>query len=175
MMNRHRISGRSARLPGYNAYRKLTGRSPTRDFAEISDDKEVCSRLKEVYKTVDRVEFYPGLFAEPVRTNAALPLLAAELVAVDAFSQALTNPLLSDHLFNGQTFTKVGMEVIKSTTCLSDILNRNLPAGSSRYYLSMTRDEKQLRDGLPLAGAPAAIAIARGTAGAVAEFRGHHT
>ena len=70
------------RLPGYNAYRKLTGRSPTRDFAEISDDKEVCSRLKEVYKTVDRVEFYPGLFAEPVRTNAALPLLAAELVAV---------------------------------------------------------------------------------------------
>ena len=91
----------------------FTGRSPARDFAEISDDKEVCSRLKEVYKTVDRVEFYPGLFAEPVRTNAALPLLAAELVAVDAFSQALTNPLLSDHLFNEQTFTKVGMEVIK--------------------------------------------------------------
>ena len=159
--------GRSARLPGYNAYRKLTGRSPARDFTEISDDKEVCSRLKEVYKTVDRVEFYPGLFAEPVRTNAALPLLAADLVAVDAFSQALTNPLLSDHLFNEQTFTKVGMEVIKSTTCLSDILNRNLPAGSSRYYLSMTRDEKQLRDGLPLAGAPAAIALARGIAGAV--------
>ena len=39
----------------------------------------------------------------------------------------------------------------------------------------MTRDEKQLRDGLPLAGLPAAIAIVRGTAGAVAEFRGHHT
>jgi hypothetical protein len=30
----------------------------------------------------------------------------------------------------------------------------------------MTRDEKQLRDGLPLAGAPAAIALARGIAGA---------
>ena len=100
-----------------------------------------------------------------MRTNAALPLLAADLVAVDAFSQALTNPLLSDHLFNEQTFTKVGMEVIKSTTCLSDILNRNLPAGSSRYYLSMTRDEKQLRDGLPLAGAPAAIALAAGSPG----------
>ena len=57
---------------------------------------------------MDRVEFYPGLFAEPVRTNAALPLLAADLVAVDVFSQALTNPLLSDHLFNEKRSRRSG-------------------------------------------------------------------
>ena len=112
MMNRHRISGRSARLPGYNAYRKPGPFADERLRRDLGRQGGLLT-AQEVYKTVDRVEFYPGLFAEPVRTNAALPLLAAELVAVHAFSQALTNPLLSDHLFNGQTFTKVGMEVIK--------------------------------------------------------------
>ena len=138
--------GRRARLPGYNAYRELTGRRPARDFAEISTNDEICLRLKEVYKTVDQVEFYTGIFAEPVITNAALAELTGDLVAIDAFSQALTNPLLSARLFNKKTFTEVGMEVIASTTRLSDILHRNLPGRGQQYYLSMTRDEKKLLD-----------------------------
>ena len=38
------------------------------------------------------------------------------------------------------------MEVIASTTRLSDILHRNLPGRGQQYYLSMTRDEKKLLD-----------------------------
>ena len=140
--------GRLARLPGYNAYRQLTGRKPARDFAEITKDDELGRRLKDAYKSVDQVEFYVGIFAEPVIENSALARMTGDLVAIDAFSQALTNPLLSDHLYNKETFTDVGLEVISSTSRLTDILHRNLPGKSERYYLSMTRDEKELRDHL---------------------------
>jgi prostaglandin-endoperoxide synthase 2 len=161
------LLGRLARLPGYNAYRELTGRRPARDFAEISNDEFICRRLKDVYKTVDQVEFYTGIFAEPVIANSALAELTGDLVAIDAFSQALTNPLLSARIFKKETFTEVGMDVIASTTCLSDILHRNLPGKGQQYYLSMTRKNEKLLGGKPVAGASAAIASAREPAGAM--------
>ena len=97
--------------------------------------------MKELYGTVDRIEYYPGIFAEDTRTNSALPSLIGRLVGVDAFSQALTNPLLASNIYNERTFTRAGLEIIESTQCLSDILHRNLPAGSPRFEVSMGRDE----------------------------------
>jgi prostaglandin-endoperoxide synthase 2 len=49
------------------------------------------------------------------------------MVAVDAFSQALTNPLLSEHVFNKDTFTQWGMDLIEITSKLEDVLHRNGP------------------------------------------------
>ena len=148
--------GRCARLPGYNEYRKHTGDPPARDFFEITRDNEIAGKLAEVYKRVDQVEFYTGLLAEPVRTNSALPNLAAVLVAADAFSQALTNPLLSRRLYNQQTFTRIGMDAIASTMSLSDILHRNLPPGSPHHHISMKRMEQEMRDCPQTGGATSA-------------------
>ena len=54
-------TARLQRLPGAH------GPHGRRGFAEISDEMMRSSlRLKEVYKTVDQVEFYAGIFAEPV-------------------------------------------------------------------------------------------------------------
>ncbi len=158
--------GRFARLQGYNAYRQLTGRRPARDFNQISRDDKVCRRLEEVYGTVDRVEFYPGIFAESVVPNSALAPLTGDLVAIDAFSQALTNPLLSARIFNKETFTEIGMDVIASTTRLTDILQRNLNGKTQKYYLSMTRDPGKMLDNVPATGASASVDQAREAAGA---------
>ena len=68
--------------------------------------------LRDLYGHVDRIEFFPGLFAEDPRPNSVLPSLIGRLVGVDAFSQALTNPLLAPRVFNEQTFSPLGMEVI---------------------------------------------------------------
>ena len=46
------------------------------------------------------------------------------MVAADAFSHALTNPLLSPNVYNASTFTAAGMDVIKGTSTLNDILAR---------------------------------------------------
>ena len=69
-----------------------------------------------------------------------LPSLIGRLVAVDAFSQALTNPLLSPRVFNAETFSPLGMEIIRTTGSLSDIVHRNVPESPGRHLVTMTRE-----------------------------------
>ena len=72
------------------------------------------------------MEFYPGLFAEDRVPDSPLPGLLMRMVAVDAFSQALTNPLLSEHVFNANTFTQWGLDLINDTHTLGAVLARNV-------------------------------------------------
>jgi prostaglandin-endoperoxide synthase 2 len=51
--------------------------------------------------------------------------LMTYMVANDAFTQALTNPLLARNVFTDATFTKTGMGMIKQTSSLQDIVTRN--------------------------------------------------
>ena len=130
---------RAVRLASYNDYRELCGFPRVTDVDQISGDPRVQQALMEVYGDVDRIEFYVGLFAEDLRRNSVLPSLIGRLVGVDAFSQALTNPLLSPRLFNAETFTPTGLAVIEETTSLADLVARNVPAGSPRYTVTMRR------------------------------------
>ncbi|HEX8463632.1 MAG TPA: peroxidase family protein [Abditibacterium sp.] len=131
--------GRLANLASYNDYREICGYPRVTDFDQISARPEVQQGLKRVYGHVDNIEFYVGLFAEDTRPNAAVSSLIGRLVAVDAFSQALTNPLLAENVFNEQTFSPQGLEIIKNTKTLSDILHRNVPRQKRRYHVSMTQ------------------------------------
>ncbi len=137
------LQGRAVQLAPYNDYRELAGFPRVTSFDQISSDPEIVAGLSSLYGHVDRIEFYPGLFAEDVRPNSVLPSLIGRLVAVDAFSQALTNPLLSPRVFNAQTFSPVGMEIIATTDSLSDIVHRNVPESPGRHLVTMTRSDWQ--------------------------------
>jgi prostaglandin-endoperoxide synthase 2 len=130
---------RAVQLAPYNDYRALAKFPRLTSFDQISGDPEVQSGLKDLYGSVDRIEFYPGLFAEEIRDNSVLPGLIGRMVGVDAFSQALTNPLLSPRVFNEATFSPRGMEIIASTRSLSDVLHRNVPESPGEYLVTMTR------------------------------------
>jgi len=116
------------RLDTYNHYRVAFGMAPANSFADISSNPDVVALLTRLYGVPDNVEFYPGLFAEDRVADSPLPNLLLRMVAVDAFSQALTNPLLSEHVFNANTFTQWGLDLINATSKLGDILARNVPA-----------------------------------------------
>lgn len=119
---------RGLRMRGYNEYRVAFGEKRVTKFEEISSRPDVLSLLKSLYPSVDDVEFYPGLFAEDRVKNSPLPPLLLTMVAVDAFSQALTNPLLSEHVFNRpDTFTEWGRGEIDRTSTVADVLSRNVP------------------------------------------------
>ena len=118
---------RDNRLDTYNNYRQAFGIDPAKDFSDISSNPDVRALLQKLYGAPDNVEFYPGLFAEDLMPDCPLPGLLVRMVAVDAFSQALTNPLLSEHVFNANTFTQWGLDLINSTSKLGDILQRNVP------------------------------------------------
>jgi prostaglandin-endoperoxide synthase 2 len=133
------LQARAVRLPSYNDYRALCGFPRVTDVGQISGDPQVQQALSDVYGDVDRIEFFVGLFAEDRRPNSVLPSLIGRLVGVDAFSQALTNPLLAARVFTAETFTQTGLDVIEETTSLADLVARNVPAGSPSYAVTMRR------------------------------------
>lgn len=131
--------GRLCEVAPYTEYRDYVSLSRPRRFSDISSDRRVVTLLKDLYGSPERVEFYTGLFAEDTVKNSPLPPLILRLVAVDAFTQALTNPLLSEHVFNKNTFSEEGWGAIHSTNSLSDLIERNTPDGLNGAKVSMTQ------------------------------------
>jgi len=134
---------RSAHLGSYNDYRKAVGFPPAITFEDINDDPVVSEALKKLYVEPGNVEFYVGLFAESPRPNAAIMALIGRFVAIDAFSQAFTNPLLSQHVFNAKTFTQEGIDCIAATATLEDVLRRNVANPASLARGSVTTTQKR--------------------------------
>jgi prostaglandin-endoperoxide synthase 2 len=124
--------GRICRLQPYVAYKKFVSEEPPASFEEMNPDPEVSAKLKELYGSIDRVDFHVGLFCEPVSNDSPCPQLLGTMVAIDAFSQALTNPLLSQYVFNEATFSAVGWAIINETDKLEQIVQRNCPGLDGR-------------------------------------------
>jgi prostaglandin-endoperoxide synthase 2 len=137
--------GRSVRLRSFNDYRELSKTPRVTEFDQITGDVSVRDQLRRLYGHVDNIELYVGLFAEEVPDNGVCPGLMGRMVALDAFSQVYTNPLLAPRIFNEDTFSPLGMEIIASTTTLSQILNRNVPHRAGGYHVSMTRKDWKRR------------------------------
>lgn len=147
------FQGRTNRVQNYNAYRAAMGLSQARSFADVvghsvNPDEQarrnvLAKELERLYGVVDNLEFYVGLFAEPLVSNSPISELVLAMVAMDAFSQALPNPLLSQHVWGdeitrAETFTPFGVEEITNTNCLRDILVNNC-SGLDTAFIGMTQ------------------------------------
>jgi prostaglandin-endoperoxide synthase 2 len=126
-------------------YKSLCDWSRPKDFSDISKKPKVVELLRNAYEKVDDVEFYVGLFAEDVGTNTPLPSLLSNMVALDAFSQALTNPLLSEHVWpmGDKAFSAAGWDAIAKTKNLRDIVERNVAELNASDFIGMTRQNWQ--------------------------------
>ncbi|CRK49983.1 putative cyclooxygenase-2 [Rhodococcus sp. RD6.2] len=116
---------REARLRPYNAYRKEFGLGALASFADLTKDVALQKTMESLYGDIDNVEWYVGIFAEDYPEHRMMGNLMTTMVAHDAFTQALTNPLLARRVYNDRTFTKVGKEIIDQTHCLQQIVARN--------------------------------------------------
>ena len=133
--------GRANRLASYNDYREVMQYPRVTRFEQISGDPDVVEALRDLYGNVDQVEFFVGLFAEDAPERSAVPPLIGRMVAADAFSHALTNPLLSSKIFHEETFTPTGWASIGATSTLADIADRNLPNGAGAWRICMDHPE----------------------------------
>ncbi len=120
---------RAARLQSFNSYRILFGLRAYSSFLELTRDKILAAELQEIYEEIGNLEWFVGLFAEGYSESSMMGELQATMVAHDAFTQALTNPLLSKKIFNARTFSATGMRIIHETSTLADLVHRNLGAG----------------------------------------------
>src|SRR5687768_5447719 len=116
---------RFARLESYNAYRRRFGLAPKRDFADLTSDPHVQQRLAELYGDIDDLEWYVGIWAEESPPDQMMGDLLTYMVGYDAFTQALTNPVLAPQVFNEETFTAGGLRIIRKTKSLQQIIARN--------------------------------------------------
>jgi prostaglandin-endoperoxide synthase 2 len=104
--------GRDAHLRSMNDYREAFGLARLKSFEELTDDADLQARLKDLYKDIDRVEWHVGIFAEKHAPGAMLGELMTTMVAYDAFTHALANPLLSQNVYSEATFSRKGLEII---------------------------------------------------------------
>lgn len=114
------------KLRGYNDYREAFGLPRLSTSLELTRDANLAQQLDKLYGGVDGIEMTVGLLAEARAPGAALGELMRLMVGCDAFTQALTNPLLASNVFGEQAFTKVGMAAIADTSTFDDVGQRNL-------------------------------------------------
>src|SRR3954451_6382581 len=94
-------------------------------WTQLTHDAHVSKRLQELYGDIEQVEWYVGIFAEDYPDYMMMGELLTFMVANDAFTQALSNPLLARNVFNEETFTNTGLGIINDTERLEEIAARN--------------------------------------------------
>ena len=123
---------RRFKVQPYTEYCGLFGVKRPTSFEELTGDEQKAKELRNIYTGgVDTVDFMVGLRAEKRPKDRVLGELMLNMVGFDAFSQALTNPLLSENVYMRQTFSEVGLEIIEKTGLFRDIVNRNRGRGIS--------------------------------------------
>ena len=136
------VHSKVCQMDTYAAYRAYMAMPELTSFEDISSDPRVTETLRALYGRPEHVEFYAGIFAEDTVRNSPLPNMILRFVAVDAFSQALTNPLLSEHVFKEETFSAPGWQAIEATSRLADIVGRNsTPSPASAPAITMTKPD----------------------------------
>lgn len=131
--------GRRTQLASYNDYREAYQFPRVTQFNQISGNPEAQDLLQRLYGHVDNVELYVGLFAEDAPENAVLGPLITRLIGIDALSHVLTNPLLAERIYNKDTFSPVGWEIIHETKTLSDLVNRNVVFADGSFDVTFYR------------------------------------
>ena len=126
----HHLS-RAHRLRSFTEYQDCFGETPVASFEELTGgDALLADSLRALYTDVTNVEFAVGLFAQHHADNATLPATLNAMVAVDAFSQILTNPLLASNIYGPQAFSDEGLAVIEGTNSLQQLVLRNCAPGT---------------------------------------------
>jgi prostaglandin-endoperoxide synthase 2 len=124
---------RNARLRSFNDYREAYKLPRITSFEQLTPNAELQQRLKTLYGDIDKLEWYVGIFAEDYADYEMMGELMSYMVANDAFTQALTSPLLARNVFNEATFTKTGLKIISETGSIQQIVARNSQSPDSVY------------------------------------------
>ena len=116
---------REFRIESFNAYRERFSLPRYESIDDLADSPEVAEALKRTYGDVDAVEFTVGLFAEKRDPSQVMPGTLTQMVALDAFTHILTNPLLASEVHCEATYSPKGWEIIDENATLVDVIKRN--------------------------------------------------
>jgi hypothetical protein len=111
----------------YNEFVRRLGERPPRTFLELTGgDAEAAAKLASVYKTVDEVDFQPGIRAERKPALFALGNRQFKPFVLSAPARLKNDRFLSEQ-YNAATYGASGMEYIEHTN-FSNLLLRHYPS-----------------------------------------------
>jgi prostaglandin-endoperoxide synthase 2 len=124
---------RAQRILPFVKYQSAFQEDVATDFKDLTGgNAALAAQLEKLYPAgVQDVEYLVGLFAEAHDDHAVLPGLLRTMVAVDAFSQILTNPLLAANIYDA-AFSAVGNDIINTTHSFQDLVMRNCAPGAEK-------------------------------------------
>ena len=123
---------REQRVRPFVEYQKAFNEDVVKDFKDLAGETPLAEQLETLYKgRIEDVEFLVG-FAQYHDTNTVLPGLLRTMVAVDAFSQILTNPLLATNIYSEAAFSPIGIDIIDKTRSFQELVARNCAPGTEK-------------------------------------------
>lgn len=130
---------RAAKLQSYNAYRVRFGLKPAKTFADVTRNKQLERTLSAAYGgDIDKLEWYIGMCSETHGRGMIMGDLMFQMVAHDAFTHALTNPLLAKEIFdNPTTFGDVGRQYVRDVKTLKQVVDLVVPGGTTVCEFAM--------------------------------------
>jgi prostaglandin-endoperoxide synthase 2 len=118
---------RDYRVDSLNAYRTRFGLAPYASIDDLADEPATAAALHRLYRgNVDAVEYTIGLLAEKRGPSDVLPQTMTTIVAYDAFTHILTNPLLASQVNREATFSPAGWDILQQRSSLAQIIARNV-------------------------------------------------
>jgi prostaglandin-endoperoxide synthase 2 len=131
VMERTVAMGRDAKLRSFNDYCEAFSYPRLRSFDELTDDVELREELRQLYRDrIDDLEWHVGIFAEKADPSFMLGRLLTRMVGYDAFTHALTNPLMATAVHNEATFSKAGLALVSEPVSMATIIHRNIREGT---------------------------------------------
>jgi len=116
--------GRDHGIPHYNALREAVGLEPVASFAQISDDPAVVAALGSVYASVDEIDPWVGLLAEP-HVGAAMVGETLHAILGDQFQR-----LRVGDRFWYEAYLPADMVEMVNQQTLAKIIRRNTGIGA---------------------------------------------
>ncbi|HEY0312247.1 MAG TPA: peroxidase family protein [Allosphingosinicella sp.] len=145
---------RQFRLAGFNAYRRRWQLPSYESIDQLAKGDDVLiAELKALYEdlpatpdspavpAIERVELPVGLLVEARGRDQVLPDLLRRMVASDALSQALTNPLLANYVYGVDCFTAYGVDEIERLDGFADLVRLNRTPGTPSVAATFSAPE----------------------------------
>ncbi|XP_004147442.1 alpha-dioxygenase 1 [Cucumis sativus] len=127
---------RERRVARYNDFRRGLFLIPISKWEDLTDDKDTIKVLREVYDDdVEQLDILVGLMAEKKIKGFAISETAFVIFLIMA-SRRLEADSFFTCYYNEETYTKKGLEWVKTTESLKDVIERHHPEISKKWINS---------------------------------------
>ncbi|CAL5032150.1 unnamed protein product [Urochloa decumbens] len=127
---------RERSVPRYNEFRRRLFLIPIKSWEDLTSDKDAIEAIREIYgDDVEKLDLLVGLMAEKKIKGFAISETAFNIFILMASRRLEADRFFTSN-FNEKTYTKKGMQWVKTTEGLRDVINRHYPEITAKWMKS---------------------------------------